>query len=671
MKKKPKYKSKTVAWEIRWLFLVPGVLLGCTGAGFLSGDPNWLVGLPLQALSLWAIWMAFPSQSGTVQPPAEKITPLRGKDKRLNWPLFLAATVWFFTAFCFEKHWWVTGGVGAVLLLWILNFSISKFTNFPKPKENISEKVVLGSLLVITVLLRFPFLNQNFTGLQSDEAFNLFGSINVLQGNPKTPFSGEYLRAYFPYFLLAPFFKVFGITLAAGRGTAAFLSVIAVYFFYRWCRLYFGVAASGLAAVFFSYCWWNLLNSLSPSLHIATVLFEITSLYFWVLALRYGRRLYFGLAGICMALCFQSYIAGRLLLVMVAFAFIGSCFFEGRKFFKAYWKHGLFTVLCFLWLIGPYLVNMSKHPENFFGHIQDLNLLRYAGEHQQYALPFERLVTTFYSFFWPNPYSDVGSALKNTPCIDAFLGLFCFLGIILAFFSYRRRGALLALSVLIFGIFSEALAVPYFYHPAFFNGHHCALVLPILCFLMAQGINWILVFFAAKPKPFRLIGISFLVFVTGVSIALNLHDYFFKFGDSPNEWNSLGFCHIAHAKAIESYYPKNHIVVEGHIIYDLFYSSCYDQAEQFLTYQKVPVNKAAPLEMPIRAAVTKDVVLFLSDWEKYDGEKEKVRKFYPRAVFQDYKNPFGEKYLTTIEIQKEDIQKLQKEKHLKLDTPLL
>ena len=315
-------------------------------------------------------------------------------------------------------------------------------------------------------------------------------------------------------------------------------------------------------------------------------------------------------------------------------------------------------------------MNMIEHPENFFGRVQELNLIQFALDEHHYALPFERIITTFYSFFWPNQDVDLGAGLQGIPRIDPFMGILCFLGFISALYFYRQRWNLLALSVLFFGIFSNAFAGPFF-EPDYFNGHHCTLVLPILCFFLAQGLDRGLRLIGTKPKFFRIIGLSFIGLLLGTSLALNIYDYFFKFGDSREAWNKLGFNHLAHVEAIENFYPKDHVVAEGHILYGLFYSSCYDRVEQFLTGQTVPINKAAPLEMPIRAAVTKDVVLFLSDWEKYDVEKEKVRKFYPRAVFKDYKDKYGALYLTTIEIAKEDIQKLQKEKHLKLDASLL
>jgi hypothetical protein len=671
MKKNASFNINASFPGIRWPLLLPGIALGALGAWQLSGEPNWLLGLPLQALSLWALWVSFPPESKTIQPPAEKTTPLSGKNKHSNWPLILAVAAWFFSFVCFEKHWWIAGSAGVALFLWALSRSIRGFENPPAPKGNFPEKAVLVSLALAAVLLRFPFLTRNFTGFQSDEANILFGSINVLEGNLKTPFGGEYMCGYFPYFLLAFFLKVFGTTLAAARGCAASLSVVAVYFFYRWCRLSFGVSASGLAALFFCYCWWELWYALSPSLHIATLLFEIAAFYFLFLALRSGRRLYFALAGICTAACFWSYIAGWMLPAMMFLALSAACFTEGRKFFKAYWKHCLFALLCFLWLLGPHLASAAKQPGDFFGHVGDLNLFHYAGEKRQYALPYERIVTTFYSLFWPNPHSDIGSALKDIPPIDPFLGLFCFGGIVLAVSGFRSRRNLAALSVLVFAILSEAFALPYFFHPAFFNAHHCLMALPALCFLLAQGIQWTLGCFAAQPGLNRRAGFWFLAFLAVSSAAFNIRAYYFKFGDYPEAWNRLGFCHIAHAEAIQGFHPKDHIVIEGRVMDGIFYSSCFDRVEEFMTYRRVPVNRAAPLEIPVRAAVSKDVVLFLSDWEKYDAEKDKVRKFYPRAVFRDYKNRFGETYMTTIEIPREDIQKLQQEKGLKLDAPLL
>jgi hypothetical protein len=190
-----------------------------------------------------------------------------------------------------------------------------------------------------------------------------------------------------------------------------------------------------------------------------------------------------------------------------------------------------------------------------------------------------------------------------------------------------------------------------------------------IIFFVAQGMDGTLRFFATKSKFFRLTGFSILALLVGLSLTLNVRDYFFKFGDSPEAWRKLGFSHMAHAEVLQSFYPQDHIVVEGHDYSGLFLCNVYDRQEEFLTYQKVLVNKGAPIELPIRAAVAKDVVIFFTDWEKYDFEKAKIRRLYPKAVWKDYTNKFGDSYLTTVEIVKEDIQGLQK--GLKLEAPLL
>ncbi len=661
-----KSKSKTEN-KIRLNFLVPGVLFGCVGAGYLSEVPNWVIGLPFQFGSLWAIWKAFPSCSDTYQPLIEKFTPLPKKAFLWPWAIVLVIAAWVFSFFCFENQWWIVGGVGVILLACGLYFNFKCFRNPLKPKEIISDKVVLIILLVLTVILRFPFLNQNFTGFQNDEATNLLGTMDLLQGKIENIFSESFRFTNSSYLLLAPSFMIFGAGLAPARGTAAVLSLLSVYFFYRWCRLYFGVAASGLATAFFSYSWWLLFDSLSPFLHISTVFFEIVSFYFWARALRDGRRLYFAIAGISMGACFWTYIAGRLILVILVCSFIGSCFIEGKRFYKSYWKHSLFTFLCFFWFLGPFLVSQAHHPQDFYGHVQELSIL---GTNQHdFALPLERIFTTFYTFFWPNPYCELASGLKNIPRLDPFLGLFCIFGIFLALFFIRRRINLVILFGLGFGIMAHALSRGYFSSPASFNGHRCTIVLPILFLFTAHGLDWTVGYIYAKPRPLRLAGFLLLAVLIGGSLTLNIRDYFFEFQNNPEAWGTL-FSHTENAEVIESFYPKDHIVLEGHDFSGWFGCGCYDTQEEFLTVQKgILVNKKTPIDLPIKSQVSKDVVIFFADWDKYDAEEKKVREFYPRAIWKEYKNKYGNLYLTTVEITKEDVQELQK--GVKLDVPLL
>ncbi len=225
----------------------------------------------------------------------------------------------------------------------------------------------------------------------------------------------------------------------------------------------------------------------------------------------------------------------------------------------------------------------------------------------------------------------------------------------------------MALSGLLFGIISNAFAIME-NDPAFFNGHRCFLVLPFLCFLTAQGIDWAVRFMAARPKPIRITGILLLVIIMVCSVSMNINNYFFKFEvDHDNRWY-FSYSAFSIADVIKSYYPKDHVVCEGKKFTDQFICSNYDSPEIFLTYQQVKINEGTPLAMPIKAQVTKNVVLLFSDWQEYDAEKVKVQQLYPRAVWKDYKDEYGVRYLATVEIPMENIQVLQK--GIKLD-PLL
>jgi hypothetical protein len=651
-------KIAAVSRTIRWIYLFPGIMLGCAGVWLLSGNPNWLFGLPIQAIALWALWEAFPPESRTLHPLHERISPSCGKGMDSNF-LFIAAIIaWFFTYAFFYMRWWIAGWAALALLSGTVIWFVIKAGPSPRPKEIFTDKTALILLMVPTILLRFPFLTQNFTGLQVDEGYNLMTAIGVLQGQLNTPYGSSGAWPFLPRFILASVLKVFGTELPAARGLSALLSVVFVYYFYRWCRLYFGVAASWLAAAFFSYCWWDLFFSLSVFNHLYTVFFEVLGFFFLSKALKEGRKPHFALAGFCMAASIMTYYSGRLVPVMAATALITYWLIEERDFLGAYWEHSLFAALCFLWLAGPQLVFLYFHPVEILGWAQQLSITGIAVQSGNYALPLERIASSF--------------GLNALPCLDPFLGFFCLLGLFLAVRHIRQWKNLAALTGLAFGIIANAFsfsAGATSVDPLYFHAGRSFLVLPFLCFLMAAGLDRVVGLVPSMAKRPRTAWVLFGIILLGSSFALNAHCYFFKFGNDAGAWSPLGFNHLSAVEVIKKLSPANHLVLEGHRANDTGTYSCLDTVEEFATYHKVPVNKGLTLDRPIRAKVTKNVAYIFFTLERNDPLKKKVKRIYPRAVWKSHKNKFGETFLETVEIRKEDILWLQR-RH-KLEKPLL
>ncbi len=682
---------------IRWVLLGSGILLACVGIGFLSGDaPNWLFGLPSQALAFWALWNAFPIQSRSLPETVPKTTPLRKNETKWLWLVLAVITSWVFAYYCFSRVWWIAGIVTSVGLLGALILCAGRWKNPPPVREYFSDNTAIIILMILTVLLRFPFLNQFFAGLQNDEAHNFLDTLDVLRGIIKSPFGSSFDLANLTRFLIAPFVYIFGANFTAAKGATTLTSTLCIYFFYRWCRLYFGVGASLLASSFFSFCWWDLFFSRSLLENIFTNCFEVLAFFFLSKAVREGGKWNFAWSGICLAISVLTYTSGRLVPVIAVFVIIVYWLLGKRKFPKFFVKEIVFLSIFFLWMIGPYLVFIYHKPDELYGRAARLNIIELVMQKHAYLMPLERVLSTFYTFLFPNnPAVDLRFGLTSVPCLDPFLGLFFLLGVVLAVYFLRQWRNLLALTGILFGLMANAFISGSTEIDLFsFHAGRCFFIFPFLCFLMAQGMDWGIRLVSSLPKKLKISCNLALVLLAVCSAYTNIDTYFFKFRNTLANYFPLAFNHLAVVELFKNYYLKDHVVVEGINNHGTFSSGAFDLIDRALTLHNapvnfdgptygcydflgrdpakygIPVNLGWPLPLPIRAQVTKSVVIFFPFWEAvyYEPEKGKVRQFYPNAVWETHKNQYGEGFVMTAEIKIEDIQNLQK--GMKLDPPL-
>ncbi len=76
--------------SIKGYFLIAGIFLGVLGIFFLSGNPRWLIGLPLQAAALWLIIKSFPARFATlpefVKPTGRSVSKSKARGKKRKTP---------------------------------------------------------------------------------------------------------------------------------------------------------------------------------------------------------------------------------------------------------------------------------------------------------------------------------------------------------------------------------------------------------------------------------------------------------------------------------------------------------------------------------------------------------------------------------------------------------
>jgi Dolichyl-phosphate-mannose-protein mannosyltransferase len=645
--------------SIQWPYLFAGIFLAGWGIFFLSGDPKWLLGLPLQAAALWLLIKSFPVEFETlpeaVNPGPAPKSKARGKKNKIkakapaHWFFFVSSIVLVAAAVVLMHFNSLYPGIALLgaALIWIA-FNRKKILLGAPSGFGFSETAALVLLLVLAALCRFPLTGFNFAGLQIDEANNLMSSVSVLDGTLKSPFATAWWgNPSFTYFITAGVLKVFGLTLTVARCVSSADAVIALFFFYRFCRLYFGVAASWIASFLFSVCWWNFFFSFSPFHNMFTVLFETACLYFLVRGLNEGRRAYFIGAGLFMAASVMSYLPGRLVPAMVFLVLLLLLLGRGKEFAKIYWLPLALSFLVFVWMVGPFIVYCVHNPGDFLGRTQELSVFNVMRMNHDWLFPLKSAFFTFATFFWPNGALDPRFGIPGVQMIDVFSGGLALLGLLISFFTGPIRLRAVLWVGLAVAMSTNALAVQGATPLSdYFNPMRCFLIIPFWFLAAAFALEWIFQKVKkAVPVVRWTVGILLLVGVL-FAAAVNEQVYFSQFPKNQGLWAALGFNHLLAAEAIEKNAPLGHIVI--HWTYD-------SSVVQFLTYNRIPVTNIDHPELPFNFQVQKDMILIfeVGEWSQW---MEPLHQLYPNAQWTTANTPWNQTFLWVVRIPKDELE---------------
>ncbi len=628
-------------------------------------DYNWLMGLPLWLLSGWALYRAFPEGLPVMDSQDIPVRPVRGQMSGIILGVLVLLTfaavkvVFFFKGtnvpFPLEA---VKPGVslifGTALAIMLLRWKRPE----GKPAQALPREALWVALLIlVAALLRYPFIHHLFAGFQGDEANDAFDGVNAMtmSNGVDSPFKTSWGGSpSMPYFFAAEFLKVFGINLIGYRLYTLTACFISVWVFFKWVRFYFSARASLVASFLLAISWWHLYNSFAVFNNNITFLMEVTSFYFLEKALRSGRKVDFWWTGVFFATSVQTYISGRLVSVMGFTAVLACVLIAGRwTFVKTYWKNLLLAALSYLVFISPFLWYILHFPREFLGRAKYLNIFTEVQRTGDHWLPFKTGAFTLLSPFWTTPSPDRRFMIPGDSMVDGFSAFLFLTGLVLAFFTLRRRVSWLGFCGLFFGMLTNALAIQGM-NPdtAYINAMRLFLALPFILFLAARGAEWYLGMLDSYGKAGKLLVRVFLI--VGFSIAgyYNIHLYYFRLEDRPSDWCAVGYHEVELGKIYQRDLPTAHLMID---------CDAYNGVVDFFTglrQKNFDVITGNKVDFPILYPVTRDVEIFMQP-NKLKNVQDDCLKWYPKAVWTDYKNPWGELYARSVRISREDIQALQ------------
>lgn len=175
------------------------------------------------------------------------------------------------------------------------------------------------TITAIAVFLRYYQIGQVPPGFNSDEAVGAVGALETLRGGPQLHYAGQGGGGSLGFYIAAIGFAIFGPSVAAIRGTAAFagvIGVIATYFATRemfrsskesvpYYRLLAALAALGLAVSL-----WHTRSSRVAFAAVGVPFLQVPGNYFLWRGLHTGRRLHFVVSGVLLASLMYIYLSG-------------------------------------------------------------------------------------------------------------------------------------------------------------------------------------------------------------------------------------------------------------------------------------------------------------------------------------------------------------------------
>lgn len=541
--------------------------------------------------------------------------------------------------------------VGAVIFVIAAKISKSKMSlmEAPEPsKENFlplqTELIMLGVIILIAVLFRVFNIWEQPSGCYRDEGQNGNEAINIMNGLELPVYIDRNTQNAAAYmYLIAAFFKFFGIGVMPIRAVSIVLGVLTIPAFFFFARYIFGSKSALLGALLLALTRWHVNFSRVGFLGVFTVFLMVVVLYYAVRVYREKRTGDFIMLGFTSSLSLYTYIAARLIppgLVLFGVYIL----FTQWRFYTANIRKVFLLCLVFIITFIPFGVYIAKNFDAFMRRTATVSIFnkdimkamggRYTGKDGNVKsapeLYLENLGNTLMMFNW---YGD-GNPRHNTgrmPMLDFASGMFFMLGFGFALYNWKKPFYFFLLSMLFAllqaGMFS--IESP--------QAYRTIAIIPII-------IAFCIIYLHATWRFFcEQYGVKKQAFFFGVAAAVfvfiafdNANSYFNRQGKDPGAWAEFSVAEWAAGKYAGSL-PNNFQIIASQ-----YFAESY--TFRFMAYPKASFLSFDQSEhMPVRAKVFKDYAFILDD--SYEPVLPLLQKMYPGGKYSEFRHKFNNRLL--------------------------
>ncbi len=486
------------------------------------------------------------------------------------------------------------------------------------------EHSLLAAVVAIAAFFRFYRFFDFPPGIWFDEGVTAVDALYILNEDHFTVWRDtNFGRPTLYLYLLAGSFTVFGQTVFALRVVPAFAGLAAVVVFYLLCRRITGPVPALLATALFATSRWAVSFSRISWEASMVPLFATMSAYFLILALETRTRFYFALAGATLAAGLYTYVAFRIVPVVMLMFLVYAGITEWRLIRRSIAGLLLYGI-AFLVVIAPLAHFSITHSEQVLSRTREINVFREIDVEDSWE-PLRFNIRANIQVMNVRGDPNGRHNIPGTPMLDEVTAALFVLGLAVgaaSIWNWRRGGvALWYVLALVPGALSISTENP--------SAIRTIGVLPPLYLLIGLALATMHRAFAPTRAGLALFA-ALSLWLVGTCAAINYHDFFER--QAPHQYTYDG-------------YTPAYMQV-GEMIGERGGSERYHISHQFAGHPAITLladgtsyERYNPGTELIFEGGGQPHVLIAD--ERQFGIIATLRRLYPQMTVDEHRNPFG------------------------------
>ena len=538
------------------------------------------------------------------------------------------------------------------LFFWCVSLGLVTLAapRFPRVTLRVSGRgkiVAVAFVLLLAVLLRIYRLRDLPPGVFIDETNAALDALRILDGERVSPFATGWFEtpALYAYYM-AGLFRLLGVNFFALRLVSILPGLLTVVAIYPLARRAFGSLSALLSLFLLATARWHIHMSRWGWNELMPPLFQILVAYLLLRGLEREQARDFALAGLALGLSQYTYLAARLIPVMV-FIFLLHQVVTVRGFLRRHWVNLLLLVLVSMMTFAALGLTYLKNPFLWINRAQQVSIVDDLETAGNLRPLWDNLVKHLLMFNYQgdaNPRHN----LPQSPMLDPFTGALLIPAVGYALYRWRdRRYALLVLWIavtLLGGVLSMAKEAP--------QGYRTLGVLPAVALLVGDLLVrlWRQLSQPAKKVWRGVAGAGLMVFLA-LSIYHNVRVYFVTYAQDHRTFWGFTPLETGVARTVSSALGTHDVYVVPKLAH---FSSL-----RLATYQRPeggsgglarpPYHTFLPsADLPLPNMSGRDALLVLET--QYLSLTPFIGHYYPESETRLHRAPDGQPLYVTVEI---------------------